>query len=158
ATATFTDSISSTATATSTATVTGHTCDVAIVKTASPTDVCNGKNTPVTYSYLVTNKSDFFNATIVVTDDKNGNVGTTAPWAPGASQTLTATQSITGTVTNIGPATATFTDSVSSTATATSTATVTGHTCDVSIVKTASPTTVCTGQNTQVTYTYVVKN
>ena len=158
ATGTFTDTAGTSASATATATVTGHTCTISLTKSANHTDVCTGTNTSVTYTYVVKNTGDFFNASGTVTDNVNGAIGSFGPLAPGASQTLTKVATVTGTVTNIGTASATFDDSASTTASATATATVTGHTCTISLTKTPSVTSVCNGSNTPVTYTYVVKN
>src|SRR6266540_3854407 len=154
---TFDDPESSTDTATDDAVVTSHVCDITIVKTASPTDVCEGRDSPVTYTYLVTNLSDFYDVTIIVTDDIYGAVGTIT-LGPGLSHTFTTTQTVNATITNVGTAVGTFTDQSSSTDTATDDAVVTSHVCDITIVKTASPTDVCAGRDSQVTYTYVVTN
>src|SRR5262249_59217364 len=57
ATGTFNDANNTSASATASATVTGHNCTISIAKTPSTTSVCNGANTQVTYSYVVTNNS-----------------------------------------------------------------------------------------------------
>jgi hypothetical protein len=158
ATGTFNDAASTSASATASATVTGHTCSISLTKTPSVTSVCNSANTSVTYTYVVKNTGDFFNASGTVTDNVYGSIGAFGPLAPGASATLTKTAAVNGTVTNIGTANATFDDSTSTTASATATATVTGHNCSISLTKTPSVTSVCTGSNTSVTYTYVVTN
>src|SRR5262249_34887272 len=158
ANATFSDSASTTAQATAQATVTGHTCTISLTKAPSTTDVCNGTNTSVTYTYVVTNTGDFFNASGSVSDDVVGSIGNFWPLAPAASATLTKAAPITGTTTNLPYATVLRTDSASTTAQATAQATVTGHTCTISLTKAPSPTDVCNGTNTSVTYTYVVTN
>jgi hypothetical protein len=158
ASGTFTDAASTNASATATATVTGHTCTISLTKTPSVTNVCNSSNTSVTYTYVVTNNSDFFSVSGTLTDNIYGSIGSFGPLAAGASATLTKTATVNGTVTNIGTASGTFSDSKPTTASATATATVTGHTCTISLTKTPDKTTVCNGSNTQVTYTYVVKN
>lgn len=159
ATATATDSSGASATATATATVTGHDCAISITKTPSVTDVCNGSSTSVTYSYKVTNNSDSFSVSGTVTDDVYGIIGSFGPLAPnGGNATLTKTATVTGSVTNKGTATGTFNDAAGTSASAQASATVTGHTCTISLTKTPDKTTVCNGSNTQVTYTYVVKN
>src|SRR5262249_18453970 len=111
------------------ASVNAHTCTVSLTKTPDNKDVCTGANTTVTYTYVVTNNSDKFNASGSVSDDKLGSIGSFGPLAPGASQTLTKTATLTGSQTNTGTASATFSDSASPKATATATATVTGHVC-----------------------------
>src|SRR5205823_3559795 len=75
ATGTFTDASSTSATATDTATVTGHLCTISLDKTAGTGNVCTGSSTSVTYTYIVTNNSDFFTVSGSITDDKNGSVG-----------------------------------------------------------------------------------
>jgi hypothetical protein len=157
ATATATDSKGADATATATATVTGHDCSISLTKTPSVTDVCT-QGGAVTYTYVVTNTGDFFNASGTVTDDIYGSIGLFGPLAPGASKTLTYTGTITETTTNTGTANATFDDAAATTASATAKATVTAHDCSISLTKTPSVTEVCVGSNTQVTYTYVVTN
>jgi hypothetical protein len=158
ATGTFDDSNKTTASATATATVTGHECSITLTKAPSVTDVCNGSNTSVTYTYVVTNNSDLFSFSGTLTDNKIAGSVAIGPLAAGKSQTLTKVGTVNGTVINTGTATGTFADSTGTTATATATATVTGHNCTISLTKTPSITTVCTGSNTPVTYTYVVKN
>jgi uncharacterized repeat protein (TIGR01451 family) len=147
-----------TATATASATVTGHNCTISITKTPNKAEVCNGKNTSVTYTYVVTNNSDFYSVSGTVTDNPLGSVGTFTNLAPGASQTFTKSATINATTTNTGTATGTFNDGKSTSATATASATVTGRKCQISITKTASPTTLCSNAGSLVTYTYVVKN
>ncbi|HEU5211596.1 MAG TPA: hypothetical protein VFU10_02390 [Gaiellaceae bacterium] len=145
-------------TTTATATVTGHPCTISITKTANPTNVCNGSGTQVTYTYVVTNNSDFYNVSGTVTDNVYGTIGSFGPLAPGASATLTKTAAVNGTITNTATATGTFNDSKPTSASATASATVTGHTCTIALTKTPSVTNVCNGSGTQVTYTYVVTN
>ena len=146
------------ATATARATVTGHTCTIDLTKTPSVTDICNGTNTSVTYTYVVTNTGNFFNVSGSVTDNVLGNIGSFGPLAPGGSATLTKTTTISATTTNTGTATGTFTDSASTIATDTANATITARTCTISLTKSPDITQVCEGANTQVTYTYVVTN
>ncbi|MFQ5658212.1 MAG: FecR domain-containing protein, partial [Candidatus Methylomirabilales bacterium] len=61
----------------------------------------------VTYNYEVTNTGDTELININVSDDQLGPVGTITSLAPGASQTLTATTTISADVTNLGTVTAT---------------------------------------------------
>jgi hypothetical protein len=157
ATATATSGTLST-TVTATATVTGHTCTISLTKTPSTLNVCNASNTSVTYTYVVTNNSDFYNVSGSVSDNVLGSIGSFGPLTPGTSATLTKVATVNGTQSNTGTASGTFTDSKPTTATATADATVTGHTCTISLTKTPDKTTVCNGANTQVTYTYVVTN
>jgi len=158
ASGTFDDPDSTIDSATASVTVTGRTCTISITKTPSTANVCNGSNTQVTYTYLVTNNSNFFSVSGSVSDNQLGSIGTFTNLAPGASTTLTKVATVNGTVTNTATATGTFNDTNSTSATATASATVTGRTCRISITKTASPSTICTSGNIQVTYTYVVKN
>ncbi|HWQ33932.1 MAG TPA: hypothetical protein VNQ79_13865 [Blastocatellia bacterium] len=154
-TATGTSAGGQTATATASATVTARTCGISLTKTPDKTDVCTDSNTQVTYTYVVTNTGDFFSASGSVTDDKLGSVGSFGPLAPGASATLTKAGAVNGTTTNTATASGT---SGGANVSATATATVTGRTCSISLTKTPSQTDVCSGTNTSVTYTYVVKN
>ena len=166
ATATFADDDSSTDEATATATVTGHDCTITIVKTAGTTDVCNGSDTLVTFTYDVTNNSDQFAATVDVWDD-NGTPGDTTDdvlvkddlaVAAGATESFTYGFTVNGTRTNTAVATATFDDADATTDTDDDDATVTGHDCTISITKTPDISDVCTGSTTLVTYTYEVTN
>jgi uncharacterized repeat protein (TIGR01451 family) len=154
----FNDTDASAATDSANATVTAHDCTISITKSPSVSDVCTGSDTEVTYTYVVTNNSDFYSVSGSVTDDVLGSIGTFTNLAPGASTTLIKVATINATTTNTATVTGTFNDSASSTDSDTASATVTGHICDISITKTASPTTICVGAGTQVTYTYVVKN
>ncbi len=138
--------------------MTGHTCTISLTKTAGTSDVCTGTNSPVTFTYVVKNTGDLFNVSGSISDDKLGSIGSFGPLAPGASATLSKTATLTGAQTNIGTASGTFTDSANTTASATASATVTGHTCTISLTKTAGTTNVCNGSSTPVTYTYVVTN
>ena len=151
------------ASASASATVTARTCSISLTKTPSVDDICNGTSTSVTYTYVVTNTGNFFNASGTLSDD-NGTaadltddiaVGSWGPLAPGGTATLTSTRSISATTTNVAVASGTSgTASVS----ATDDATVTARTCSISLTKTPSVNEVCIGQNEQVTYTYVVTN
>ena len=151
------------ATLTCTYTNTKGTAHLSLTKTPSTLNVCNGANTPVTYTYVVTNDGTVALSGSVV--DNNGTpgvpgddvtVGTFTNLAPAASQTFTQVFTVNGTRTNI--ATATGTSAGGQSATATATATVTGHVCTISLTKTPSTLNVCNDANTQVTYTYVVSN
>ena len=156
ATGTFTDASGTSATATATATVTGRACSISLTKTPSVTHVCIGASTQVTYTYVVTNTGNFFNASGTLTDNVLGAIGPFGPLAPGASQTLTKVSTINATTTNVGTANATFSDAGSTTATATATATVTAHVCTISVTKTPNLANVCNGAT--VTYTYTIHN
>jgi hypothetical protein len=145
-----------TASATASATVTGHDCTISLTKTPDIADVCNGSSTTVTYTYTVTNNSDFFSVSGSIVDDQVASVPNFGPIAPGGSASVTATDTVSGTITNNATATGTFTDADSSTATATATATVTGHVCTISVTKTPSATNVCNGST--VDYDYTVTN
>jgi hypothetical protein len=146
------------ATATASATVTSHLCTISLTKTPNKTSICSGSSAQVTYTYVITNNSDFFGVSGTLTDDQFGSVGSFGPIAHGATQTLTKTVTVNGTVTNIGTASGTFDDSSSTTAQATATATVTAHLCTISLTKTPSTTDVCNDAGSQVTYTYVITN
>ncbi len=136
---------------------------ISLTKTPNVTDVCNGSNTQVTYTYVVTNNS-FGNVSVTgsVVDDNGtpGNltddvtVGTFSGLAPGASQTFTHVFTVNATRTNIAKATAADPDG--NTATASATATVTGHTCTISITKVTSTPNICSGSTAS--YTIVVTN
>jgi hypothetical protein len=151
----FNDPASSTASAEKSATVTAHTCSISITKTPSVTNICT-QGGEVTYTYVVTNDSDFFNASGSVSDDVYGSIGSFGPLAPGASATLTKVATVKATVTNTGTANATFDDPASTTASAEAEATVTAHICTISLTKTPNQMEVCNGAS--VDYTYVVTN
>jgi hypothetical protein len=128
---------------------------ISLTKTPDVTDICNGSDTSVTYTYVVTNNS-FGKVAVsgIVEDNIYGTIGSFSDLASGASITLTKTASVSGTVTNI--ATASVTDADGNTATATAEATVTGHVCSISVTKVPDQTDVCNG--TSVGYTIVVTN
>ncbi len=65
------------------------------------------RNSTAVYSYVVTNTGDTDLINVTVTDDVLAAVGTIPTLASGASQTLTASTTITVDVTNIGTVTAT---------------------------------------------------
>jgi hypothetical protein len=142
-----------TVSATATATVTTHNCSISLTKTPNKTDVCSGSSTSVTYTYVVKNTGNFFDASGSVTDDVLGSIGSFGPLAPGASATLTKTANVGATTTNTGTATGT---SGGASVSATASATVTAHNCSISLTKTPSATAVCNGAS--VTYTFVVTN
>ncbi|MCL5109400.1 MAG: hypothetical protein M1401_11130 [Chloroflexi bacterium] len=159
ASATFTETTTLTATTTNTVTATGsvagasvsdtatatvnvHACTISLTKTPNKTDVCDGANTSVTYTYVVKNTGDFFNASGTLVDD-NGTPGDTSddvaigswgPLAPGADTgtTLTKAFTVNGTRTNIATASGT---SGGKSVSATADATVTGHTCSIAVTK-----------------------
>src|SRR5262249_44894989 len=108
ASGTFADPDSTRSTATATATVNAHPCTISLTKTPSTTDVCAGADTQVTYTYVVTNDSDFYSVSGTVSDDVLGSVGSFGPLAPGASATLTKVGTVNATTTNTGTATGTF--------------------------------------------------
>jgi hypothetical protein len=145
-----------TATDTATATVTAHNCTISITKSPSESDVCNGSSTSVEYTYVVTNNSDFYSVSGSVSDDQLGSIGNFGPLAPGASETLTASATIGGTVTNTATATGTFTDSVGATDSDSASATVTGHDCTITVTKSADDHLICIGDST--TYDFTVTN
>jgi hypothetical protein len=137
--------------------VSSFACAISLTKTPNKTNVCNGANTSVTYTYVVTNTGGF-PASGTLTDDHFGSIGSWGPLAPGASQTLTASSTINATTTNIATASGTTGPQGSDAVSATATATVTGHTCSIALTKTPSTLNVCNDANTSVTYTYVVTN
>src|SRR5262249_60292692 len=104
-----------------------HVCTISLSRTHSLTEVCIGANTQVTYTYVVTNNSDFFSVSGSVTDNVLGSIGPFGPLAPGASATLTKVATVNGTQTNIGTATGTFNDTTHTNPTPTTTAPMTAH-------------------------------
>src|SRR5439155_82365 len=84
-----------------TGTVNGHRCEIAVLKSSSPSHVCSGKDASVAFSYTVTNIGDFFSASGTLVDD-NGTPGSTGddftaawgPLAPGANQTLSQSRTL----------------------------------------------------------------
>ncbi|HWQ11726.1 MAG TPA: hypothetical protein VNL77_02940 [Roseiflexaceae bacterium] len=155
-TATGTSAGGQSVTTSATATVTAHTCAISLTKTPSVANVCDGANTQVTYTYVVTNTSDFFSVAGTVTDDVLGSIGSYGPLAPGASATLTKVATVNSSQTNTGTATGTFTDPAGTSASASASATVVGHACTISVTKTPSQADVCNGSTVE--YTYTVTN
>ena len=137
--------------------------DVELTKTPNPSTICTGLSTSVTYTYVVSNPGAIAISGTVV--DDNGTpadatdditVGTFTNLAPGGSQTFTQTMTLNASRTNTATATATSSQGASDTDTAT--ATVTAVSCDIEVAKSASPTTICSGVNTTVTFSYTVSN
>ncbi len=118
-------------------------CHLTVTKTPSDTDVCENRDTQITYTYEVQN-TGAVTLTVDVVDD-NGTpsddtddvtVATGVDIAAGGTQTFTDTRPINSTTTNTVTATGTFgADSVE----ATDDATVNGHTCEITVDKTVSP-------------------
>jgi hypothetical protein len=123
----FDDPASTSASATASATVKVHDCTISLTKTPNKTEVCNGSS--VTYTYVVTNNSDFFTWTGTLTDDKLGAINGTITLGPGESKTFTAGANITGDVTNTATASGAFNDPASTSASASASATVHGRNC-----------------------------
>ncbi len=127
--------------------------NIAVTKSASAPKV--ESNTSVTYTYVVTNTGDTTLSNVSLTDDKitisGGNIGTLTA---GQSVTLTASATLTNTTTNT--ATVTGTDQTGAKVTNTSQATVTVIHPNISLTKTATPTSGTSPLS--VTYTYVVNN
>src|SRR5262249_5679559 len=135
-----------------------HVCTISLSRTHSLTEVCIGANTQVTYSYVVTNNSDFFSVSGSVSDNVLGSIGSFGPLAPGASATLTKVATVNGTTTNTGTASGTFDDVNSTTSSATATATVTVLTCTFSITTTPTSTSVFYPTRRSSDLSYVVTN
>ncbi len=140
---------------TATATVTARNCSIDITKSASPTQVCTGKNAQVTYSYVVKNDGEVALSNVSVNDDKLGSIGTVASLAPGSSVPFTKAGTVNTTTTNIASAQA---SALGASVTDTATATVSTLTCSVSISKSASVLQICADKPTSVTYKYKVTN
>jgi len=140
------------------------TCNPAmtITKVATPTDVCAGANTLVTYDYTVENTGNIDLTNVDVSDDTIPGAqaafelanGGSDDLAVGASVSFSLTANINATTTNIVTVDA---DSRAgeNTASDTATATVTAHDCTISVTKSNSGD-VCTGGT--VTYTITVTN
>ncbi len=143
---------------------------IQVVKTVSLSGVCPGSDSlsvvsgsTVTYCYVVVNTGDVAMSNITVSDDKLGNICTIAgPLAPNASQTCTATATITQDVTNVGTVSGQPSDPQGTPlpgippVTNTDTATVDVVSADIRITKSASPAIVRAGG--QVTFTLLVEN
>jgi len=133
-------------------------CGVGLTKTPSVTDVCEGRDAPVTYTYVVSSGSP--TALTVNLSDDNGTPGDPSDdidvdggagfsLAGGASQTFTITQIINTSTTNTVTASAT---AGGFSATATAEATVAAYICTIDVTK------VCLGDTTTVTFSGTVTN
>src|SRR5262249_56465843 len=91
------------------------------------------------YAYVVKSMGVTFTWTGSLTDDKAGTISASFSLAPGISQTFTASNAITGSVTNTATASGKFNDGSSTSASAQATATAVGHVCTISLVKPATP-------------------
>ena len=157
ATGVLDDPAATSATQTASATVTGDTCTISIVKTASSPDVCVGGS--VGYTITVTNNSTNFTWTGRVVDDVLGILAASVTLAPGKSVTYTPTDVIDqARVTNIATATGAFGDPSNGTSARDHQrpVTVTSHACDITVTKVPAASAVCDGAT--VTYTYTVTN
>jgi hypothetical protein len=153
------------ATATATATVTATTCSepehgITVSKTASVTSICSGVKTKVTYTYTVKNTGEK-TVQVKLVDDKLGTITDDLDVRPGQTKTVTACAYLSSTVTNTVTATAYYHGK--SVATATDQAKVTASTCSdsheyIKVTKEADTDTICAGSDSEVTYTYTVKN
>jgi uncharacterized repeat protein (TIGR01451 family) len=157
----------------STATVTAQqSASIALVKTATPTQVSKAGDT-VTYSFAVTNTGNTTLANVGITETTFTGTGTppaiacpvgAASLAPGASVTCTATYQVTqadvdaGTVRNTATATGTPPGTTGPVTSTPSSAVVTIPAAPaITLVKTATPTTVNKAGDT-VTYSFLVTN
>ena len=139
---------------------------VTVSKSASPTSICNGTSTKITYTYTVGNDSSSnLNAQFTsIGDDKLGSLlaafktanGGSDTLAPGKSVTFTADGSISAATKNTVTVNASGSGGV--TATASASADVSAATCSVDISKSVNPTSICNGTSTDVLYTFTVKN
>ncbi len=125
---------------------------VHIDKSGAPNPVIAG--TEVTYTFVVTNSGDVPLYNLEVTDDVMGPIGTIDFLDVGDSVTLTKASTLNETTTNI--ATVTGMDAMEHPVTDTDDETVWVYNPSISIVKTADPTVILSGEN--VSYTYVVTN
>ncbi len=134
--------------------------EIAIDKTAHPAIIQAGDT--VTYTYAVTNPGDDPLSNVQkVSDDKcspvtftGGDGNSNYKLDPGEIWTYTCSTTVNTDIVNT--ATVTGTDSAGGTVSAQATASVDVISPDISIVKTADPTVIYTGQT--VTYTYIVTN
>ncbi len=134
--------------------------EIAIDKTAHPTTIHAGDT--VTYTYAVTNPGDDPLSNVQrVSDDKcspvtftGGDGNSNYKLDPGEIWTYTCSTAVNTDIVNT--ATVTGTDSAGGTVSAQATASVDVISPDISIVKTADPTVIYTGDT--VTYTYIVTN
>lgn len=124
-----------------------------VTKTPSATEVVTGSS--VTYTYVVTNTGDVALHDVVLSDDHltvpGGSIGSLDP---GQSVTLQASAVLTSDTTNI--ATVVGHDVWGHGVTDSATASVVVHHPSISIVKSAAPDTILSGDT--VTYTYLVTN
>ncbi len=160
ATVTGTHSLGDTVSNTDTVSVDVINPGIAIDKTAHPTIIYAGDT--VTYTYVVTNPGDDPLSNVQkVSDDKcspvtftGGDSNSNYKLDPGEIWTYTCSTTVNTDIVNT--ATITGTDSAGGTVSAQATASVDVISPDISIVKTADPTTICAGDT--VTYTYTVTN
>ncbi|MDF1502551.1 hypothetical protein [Roseisolibacter sp. H3M3-2] len=141
------------------ATVAVNSCAIDVSKTPDRLSVCS-QNGTVTYTYVVTNTGTAPLTNVDLTDDKLGAIAADLSLAAGASQTFTRTTTLQATTTNVVAATGV---AFEGTAAATqvsdqANATVNVVACTIGVTKTPDRMTVCTGEGTQVTYTYVITN
>jgi hypothetical protein len=150
---------------TASATVTGVACGIDVTKSAAPATICAGLDTTVTFSYSVKNTGGAVMTGVTVSDDQvTGAQAAFEAANPNAVKTtLNAGQTVSFTLTKSLSAdqTNTITASGSSlgvTSTDTASASVDAVKCEITVTKSAAPTSICNGQNTTVTFSYTVKN
>jgi hypothetical protein len=145
---------------TATATVTAVVCDIDITKDVSDDTICEGSDTEVTYTFVVSNPGGVDLTNVSIIDDQLGDI--TADYeaahggntlAAGDSQEFTVNDTLSATTTNIVTATG---DAAGVSTQDTATATVTAVVCTITLTKEVNDTEVCVGDT--VTYSYVVHN
>jgi hypothetical protein len=102
-------------------------CSIDVAKSPNPTQICEGVNTSVTYTYVVTNTGSA-PLTVNLDDDVLGHIAGPLLLAANASQTFTTSTNISVTTTNVVTATGTNGNTL---VTATANATVNAINCEI---------------------------
>ena len=145
---------------TATATVTAVACDIEITKDVNHDTICEGSDTELTYTFVVSNPGGVDLTSVSIIDDVLGDI--TADYeaahggntlAAGDSQEFMVNHTLSATTTNIVTATG---DALGVSTQDTATATVTAVVCTITLTKDVNDTEVCSGET--VTYSYVVHN
>jgi hypothetical protein len=89
--------------------ITGHPCTISISKTPDPSSLCGPQDTEITFTFEVTNNSNFFDVYGSIVDDDFGDIGN-FNLVPGASQSYTRNTTINSPMSSYAEAEGNFSD------------------------------------------------
>jgi hypothetical protein len=89
--------------------INGHPCTISLTKTPDPGSLCGLQDTEITFTFEVTNNSNFFDVYGSIVDDDFGDIGN-FNLVPGASQSYTRTTTINSPMSSYAEAEGNFSD------------------------------------------------